>query len=78
MEVLLGDLTELVLLAYPGARPQHVDRALFLLDRVEQTVQIVEVGRIALHAGHVPADLFDFCCDEVGPASQRLSLPAMT
>src|SRR5882757_1017981 len=29
---------------------------LFLFDRVEQTVQIVEVGRIALHAGHVSAD----------------------
>src|ERR1700748_1609525 len=59
MEVLLGDLAELVLLAYPGACPQHVDRALVLLDRVEQPVQVVEVGRIALHAGHVPPDLCD-------------------
>jgi hypothetical protein len=27
-------------------------------DRVEQAVQIVQVGRIALHAGHVPADQY--------------------
>src|SRR5271170_6319993 len=59
MEVLLGDLAEPGLLAHPGACPQHVDRALFLLDRVEQTVQIVEVRRIALHAGHVPANQLD-------------------
>jgi hypothetical protein len=32
---------------------------LFLSDRVEQAVQIVQVGRIALHAGHVPADQLD-------------------
>jgi hypothetical protein len=43
----------------PGTCPQHVDRALFLSDRVEQAVQIVQVGRIALHAGHVPADQLD-------------------
>ena len=56
---LLGDLAEAALLARPGTCPQHVDRALFLLDRLEQAVQIGEVGRIGLHAGHVPADLLD-------------------
>ena len=59
MKVLLGDLAEPALLAHPGACPQHVDRALFLFDRVEQTVQIVDVGRVALHAGYVPPDQFD-------------------
>ena len=56
IEVLLGDLAEPALLARPGTCPQHVDRALFLPDRVEQAVQIRQVGRIALHAGDVPAD----------------------
>jgi hypothetical protein len=31
----------------------------FLSDRVEQAIQIVQVGRIALHAGHIPADQLD-------------------
>ena len=47
------------LLARPGTCPQHVDRALFPPDRVEQAVQVVQVGRIALHGGHVPADQLD-------------------
>jgi hypothetical protein len=28
-------------------------------DRVEQTVEVVEIGRVAAHGGHVPADLLD-------------------
>jgi hypothetical protein len=44
IEVLLRDLAELALLARPGTGPQHVDGALFPPDRVEQTVQIVQVG----------------------------------
>lgn len=55
-EVLLGDLSEPALLAHTGTSPQHVDRSLFRLDRLEQTIQIAEVARISLHAGHVPAD----------------------
>jgi hypothetical protein len=43
----------------PVPCPQHVDGALFPPDRVEQTVQLVQVGRISLHAGHVPADQLD-------------------
>jgi hypothetical protein len=54
--MLLRDLTELALLAHPGTCPQHVDGALFPPDRVEQVVQLVQVGRICLHASHVPAD----------------------
>jgi hypothetical protein len=36
-----------------------VDLALFPLDRVEQTVEVVEIGRVAAHAGHVPANQLD-------------------
>ena len=63
----LGDFAERARLARPGACPQHVDRALFLLDGFEQSVQIVEVGRIGLHAGHVPADQFDGFIERVLP-----------
>jgi hypothetical protein len=60
------DLAELAFLGRPGTGPQHVDGALLPPDRVEQTVQIVQVGRISLHAGHVPADQLDAssraCC----------------
>ena len=38
-------LAEPTLFAHAGTCPQHTDRALFLLDSLEQTVQIVEVGR---------------------------------
>src|SRR3954453_408601 len=49
------------LLAWPTpALAQSTSIApLSCLDRVEQTVQIVEVGRIGLHAGHVAADQLD-------------------
>jgi hypothetical protein len=59
VELGLGDLAELALLAHPGAGPQHVDRALFLPDRVVQAVKVGQVGRVALHGGHVPADQLD-------------------
>jgi hypothetical protein len=54
--VLLGDLAELAFLGRPGTRPQHVDGALFPPDHVEQTIQIVQVGRISLHSSHVSSD----------------------
>ena len=41
----------------------------FSLDCVEQTVEVVEIGRVAAHAGHVPADQFDGLV-------QRLLFPA--
>src|SRR6185503_3124056 len=40
------------------------------LDRVEQTVQIAEVGRIALHASHVPPDQFDGFLHRVLPSAR--------
>lgn len=57
--MLLRDLAERALLAHPETCPQHVDGALFAADRVEQVVQLVEVGRICLYASHVPADQLD-------------------
>lgn len=45
--------------------------ALFLLDRLEQTVQIIEVGRIGLHAGHIPADQLDGFVQRVLPPARN-------
>jgi hypothetical protein len=59
VEVLLGDLAEFARLARPGAGPQHVDGAVFPLDRLEQAVEIVQVGRISLHGSDIPADQLD-------------------
>ena len=57
--MLLGNLAQWDGFARAGARVQDVDPALFPLDRVEQTVEVVEIGRVAAHAGHVPADQLD-------------------
>jgi len=55
--VLLGNLAERHSLAPASAGVQDVDLSLFPLDRIEQAGEIVEIGRIAAHAGHVPANL---------------------
>src|ERR1700760_557428 len=54
--MLLGNLAQRDGFARAGARVQDVDLALFPLDRLEQTVEVVEIGRVAAHAGYVPAD----------------------
>jgi hypothetical protein len=59
IEVLLGNLAQWYALALASAREQDVDLALFSLDRIEQTVEIVEIGSVAAHAGHVPANQLD-------------------
>ncbi len=59
IEMLLGDLAQRDGFARAGARIQDVDLALSALDRVEQTVEVVETGRVAAKAGHVPANLLD-------------------
>ena len=48
-------------LAYP---------ALFPFDRVEQTLEVVEIGRVAAHAGHVPADQPDGLVERVLPTAR--------
>ena len=57
--MLLGNLAQWDGFARASARIQDVDPALFPLDRVEQTVEVVEIGRVAAHAGHVPTDQLD-------------------
>src|SRR5580693_2379487 len=54
--MLLGNFSQWDGFAHAGARVQDVDFALFPLDCVEQTVKVVEIGRVAAHAGHVPAN----------------------
>jgi AraC-like DNA-binding protein len=48
--VLLGNLAQFDGLALAGAREQEVDLALFPLDRIEQAVEVVEIGRVTAHA----------------------------
>src|SRR6202043_2405681 len=43
--------------------------ALFPLDRIEEAVEVVEIGRVAAHAGHVPAN-------QLHGLIERLLLPA--
>ncbi|GLQ81390.1 hypothetical protein GCM10007881_49110 [Mesorhizobium huakuii] len=54
--MLLGNLAQWDGFADDGARVQDVDPAFFPPDRVEQTVEIVEIGRVAAHAGDIPAN----------------------
>src|ERR1700728_2411383 len=56
IEVLLGDLTQRQWLALAGTREQDVDLALLALHRLEQTVQIVQIGCVTLDAGYIPAN----------------------
>src|SRR6185503_3680628 len=57
--MLLGNLAEWDGFARAGARVQDVDLALFPFDCFEQPVEVVEIGRVAAHAGHVLADQLD-------------------
>src|SRR3954454_23251730 len=57
--MLLGDLAQRGGVAHAGARVQNVDLALLPLNGFEQAVEIVEISRIAAHAGHVAADQLD-------------------
>src|SRR5580658_6898079 len=59
IEMLLGNFAQRDGFAHAGARVQDVDLALFSLDRIEQTVEVVEIGRVTAHAGHVPANQLD-------------------
>ena len=54
--MLLGNLAQFGGFARAGAREQNVDLALFPLDRIEQAVEVGEIGRVAAHADHVPAN----------------------
>src|SRR4051794_31945497 len=57
--MLLGNLAQWEGFARASARVQDVDLALFPLDCIEQAVEVVEIGRVTAHAGHVPANQLD-------------------
>lgn len=57
--MLLGNLAQRDGFARAGARVKDVDLALLPFDCVEQAVEVVEIGRVAAHAGYVPADQAD-------------------
>jgi AcrR family transcriptional regulator len=57
--MLLGNFAQWDGFAHTGARAQDVDLALFPLDCVEQTVEVVEIGRVAAHAGRIYAAFGD-------------------
>src|SRR6202042_694314 len=61
----------------PGAREQDVDLALFSLDRIEQTVEVVEIGRVTAHAGHVPANQLDGLIELLLPPTRDENVGAL-
>src|ERR1700748_353614 len=74
--MLLGNLAQWHGFARAGARVQHVDPALFPLDGVEQTVEVVEIGRVATHAGHVPATQLDAVVERLLPSARDEDISA--
>src|ERR1700688_2347161 len=70
IEVLLGNLAQFGGFTLACARKQDVDLALFPLDCVEQTVEVVEIGRVAAHAGHVPANQLDGLIERLLPPAR--------
>src|ERR1700741_4261781 len=68
--MLLGNLAQWDGFADAGARVQDVDLALFPLDRVEQAVEVVEIGRVAAHAGHVSANQLDGLIERLLPPAR--------
>src|SRR3984885_9116890 len=74
--MLLGNLAQRDGFAHAGARVQDVDLALFPLDRVEQTVEVVETGRVAAHAGYVPANQRDGLIERLLPSARDENIGA--
>src|SRR4029077_9086180 len=70
IEVLLGDLAQWHGVALASAREQDVDLALFSLDRIEQTVEVVEICCVTAHAGHVPANQLDGLIERLLPPAR--------
>src|SRR5262249_25432291 len=62
--------------ARASARVQDVDLALFPLDRIEQAVEVVEIGRVAAHAGHVPANQLDGLIERLLPPARDENIGA--
>src|SRR6266403_5308541 len=74
--MLLGNLAQWDGFARAGARVQDVDLALFPLDCVEQTVEVVEIGRVAAHADHVPANQLDGLVERLLPPAHNENVGA--
>ena len=70
VEVLFGDLAERRGLAHAGAGVEDVDPALLPLHRLEQPIEVVEIGHVALHAGDVAADQLDRLVERLLPAAR--------
>ncbi len=68
--MLLGNFAQWDGFAHTGARVQDVDLALFPLDCIEQTVEVVEIGRVPAHAGHVRANQPDGLVDRLLPPAR--------
>src|SRR6202035_497680 len=68
--MLLGNLAQWDGFAHAGARVQDVDLALYPLDRIEQAVEVVEIGRVAAHARHVPANQLDGLVERLLPPAR--------
>jgi hypothetical protein len=67
VEMLLGNLAQWDGFARAAARIQDVDLALFPFDCFEQAVEVVEIGRVAAHAGHVPPNQPDGLVERLLP-----------
>src|ERR1700733_7796600 len=67
--MLRGNLAQWDGFARAGARVQDIDPTLFPPDRVEQTVEVVEIGHVAAHAGHVPANQPDGLVERLLPSA---------
>jgi hypothetical protein len=70
IEVLLSNLAQFGGFALASARKQNVDLAFLLLDRIEQTVEVIEIGRVAAHTGHVLADQLDGLIERLLPPAR--------
>src|ERR1700729_2849691 len=76
IEMLLGNFAQWDEFAHAGARVQDVDLALFPLDRIEQAVEVIEIGRVAAHAGHIPADQLDGLIERLLPSARDENIGA--
>src|SRR5258708_5917133 len=74
--MLLGTLAQWDGFAHPGARVRDVDLALSPLDRAEQAVEVGETGRVAAHAGHVPANQLDGLVERLLPPARDENIGA--
>src|SRR5579871_7073040 len=70
IEVLLSNLAQLGGFAHASAREQDVDLAPFPLDCIEQAVEVIEIGRVTAHGGHVPANQLDGLIERLLPPAR--------